>query len=233
MRISPLKYLMRLGIYFFIFLLTTSVFTVFFTRYIPVIVTPYKVYRMVGNLQDYGLGVKVEWSRVKNISPVVVSAVISTEDAKFVDHNGFDFDAISKAREERKKGKRFRGASTISQQTAKNVFCTPHRNWFRKGIEAYFTVLIETFWSKKRIMEVYLNVVEIRPGMYGVGSAAKFVYNKKTSELNVYEAAMIATVLPNPYVMNIMNPSSYMNRRASDVRLLINKTGSVDFDKKK
>lgn len=222
-----------MGVYLVLFFISSSFFSVLLLRHVPVTVTPYKVYRMVGNLQEYGLKIKSKWTRIDDISPLMVVAVVSTEDGKFMQHRGFDLDEIKKTRKERKSGKRFRGASTISQQTAKNVFCTPHRNWFRKGLEAYFTVLIETFWDKKRIMEIYLNVIEIRPCVYGVGSAAKLVYAKQASELNSYEASMIATVLPNPYTMNIEKPSRYMVNRAANVRSLMNKTGKIDLGNKK
>ena len=124
-----------------------------------------------------------------------------------------------------------RGGSTISQQTAKNVFCLPARTWLRKGVEAWFTVLIETFWSKRRIMEVYLNVIETGRNMYGVEAPARDVYGKTAAELNAYEASMIATVLPNPLRRDMAAPSGYMVRRAAQVRSLMGKLGPIEFDR--
>ena len=123
-----------------------------------------------------------------------------------------------------------RGGSTISQQTAKNVFCLPSRTWIRKGFEAYYTLLIETFWSKRRIMEVYLNVIETGENMYGVEAPARHIYGKSAEKLNRHEASMIATVLPNPIRMKLANPSSYMMRRSAQVRSLMNKLPVIDFD---
>lgn len=157
-------------------------------------------------------------------------AVIATEDNNFLQHRGFDIDAIKKAIEENKEGKRIRGASTISQQTAKNLFCSTSRTWFRKGLESYFTVLIEFFWSKQRIMETYLNIIETHPNIYGVEATAKYFYKKPASELNNYEAAMIATVLPSPARMNIGTPSNYMVRRSSQVRNLMTKIPPLDYN---
>ena len=140
-----------------------------------------------------------------------------------------DWEAINQAFDENREGKRLRGGSTISQQTAKNVFCFPSRTWLRKGFEAYYTVLIECCWSKRRIMETYLNVIETGRNMYGVEAPAREVYGKSAKELNRYEASMIATVLPNPLRMRLQNPSNYMVRRAARVRTLMNMVGEVDL----
>ena len=158
-------------------------------------------------------------------------AVIATEDNNFMVHNGFDWEAIKKAYNENREGDRLRGGSTISQQTAKNVFCLPSRTWVRKGFEAYYTLLIETFWSKRRIMEVYLNVIETGRNMYGVEAPARGVYGKTAAELNAYEASMIATVLPNPLRRDMAAPSGYMVRRAAQVRSLMGKLGPIEFDR--
>lgn len=151
-----------------------------------------------------------EWVSIDAISPQMVLAVVAAEDGKFMEHNGFDWESIKKARKYNQRGRKLRGASTISQQTAKNVFLWPKRSWIRKGLEAYFTLLIETFWTKERIMEVYLNVAEMGKGIYGVEAAAKEYYHKSAAKLTRYEAAMIATTLPAPAKRNPAKPSSYM-----------------------
>ena len=133
----------------------------------------------------------------------------------FLQHHGFDWKAMEKAWEQNKKGKRIKGASTISQQTAKNVFLLPARTYLRKGLEAYFTVLIELIWGKERILEVYLNVIEMGPGIYGIETAAQAYYGKTASELNRAEAAMIAAILPNPRKWSPKKPTTYLKGRQS------------------
>lgn len=224
-----MRYLLRLTIYIGIFLLTFSVSMVLLLKFVPVTVTPLKVLRYAENFPECGLKVDSKWVSLEKINPAMQSAVMATEDNNFLTHRGFDWDAIDQAREDNRQGKRLRGASTISMQTAKNVFCTPSRTWMRKGIEACYTVLIETFWSKRRIMEVYLNVIETGRNMYGVEAPARKIYGKTAASLNVYEASMIATVLPNPMVMKLAAPSGYMTRRAAQVRGLMNKLPPLDY----
>jgi monofunctional biosynthetic peptidoglycan transglycosylase len=139
--------------------------------------------------------------------------VIRAEDAKFYIHHGFDFEAIQAAMKYNKTHKKQKGASTISQQTAKNVFLWPSRSWLRKGMEVYFTVLIEALWSKDRILEVYLNVIELGPGVYGVEAASKKYFHKKAKNLSNREGALMAAVLPNPIKFKISRPSAYVLRR--------------------
>ena len=154
-----MRYLGRLLVYLAIFFFTLSVSSVLIARVIPVTVTPLKVLRLVENFPDKGLSVQSNWVPLHRINLSMVRAVIATEDNNFLTHRGFDWDAINKALDENREGGRIRGGSTISQQTAKNVFCLPSRTWTRKAVEAYYTFLIETFWDKRRIMEVYLNVI--------------------------------------------------------------------------
>ena len=169
----------------------TSLIWVMLYRIIPVKITPTMVYRFKQPKQD--------WEPIKHISPHVYYCAIASEDPNFLNHYGFDFEAIKKAYDESKKYKRkLRGGSGISQQCAKNVFLLPVRSWVRKAFETYFTILIETFWNKKRIMEVYLNIIEMGDGIYGIESAAKFYYKKPASRLNLNEAAMIVSCFPNP-----------------------------------
>lgn len=225
-----MRYFGRLLLYLAIFFVTLSVSSVLIARFIPITVTPLKVIRVIENFPDKGLSVQSNWCSLAHINPIMPCAVIATEDNNFMVHNGFDWEAIKKAYNENREGDRLRGGSTISQQTAKNVFCLPSRTWVRKGFEAYYTLLIETFWSKRRIMEVYLNVIETGENMYGVEAPARHVYGKTAEELNRHEASMIATVLPNPIRMKLANPSSYMMRRSAQVRSLMNKLPVIDFD---
>ena len=226
-----MRYIGRLIVYLFLFLATCSIGSVLLLRFVPVTVTPLKVIRLFENRKEHGLKVRSKWVPFDKINPQMIRAVIATEDNHFLTHRGFDWDAIDRALEENKEGKRIRGGSTISQQTAKNIFCPPSRTWLRKGVEAWQTVLIETFWSKRRIMEVYLNIIETGPNMYGVEAPARDIYGKTAAELNRHEASMIATVLPNPLRMRLSAPSDYMVRRAARVRSLMNKLGKIDFDR--
>ena len=210
-----MRYLGRLLVYLAIFFFTLSVSSVLIARVIPVTVTPLKVLRLVENFPDKGLSVQSNWVPLHRINLSMVRAVIATEDNNFLTN---------------REGGRIRGGSTISQQTAKNVFCLPSRTWTRKAVEAYYTFLIETFWDKRRIMEVYLNVIETGENMYGVEAPARQVYGKTAEHLNRHEASMIASVLPNPIRMKIAAPSSYVVRRAAQVRSLMSKLPPVDFD---
>ena len=226
-----MRYIGRLIVYLLLFSATCSVGSVLLLRFVPVTVTPLKIIRLFENPGGEGLEIHSNWVSFDEISPQMIRAVIATEDNRFLTHRGFDWEAIDQALGENREGKRLRGGSTISQQTAKNVFCPPSRTWLRKGVEAWQTILIETFWSKRRIMEVYLNIVETGPNMYGVEAPAREIYGKTAAELNRHEAAMIATVLPNPLRMRLSAPSDYMVRRAAKVRSLMNKLGKIDFDR--
>lgn len=159
------------------------------------------------------LKLKKDWVPFEEISPNLQLAVVCSEDQNFIKHNGFDFEAIDKAMEYNEKHKKTRGASTISQQTAKNVFLWPGRSWVRKGFEVYFTFLIETFWSKQRIMEVYLNVIEMGDGIYGAQAASKNFFHKDATYLSKGEASLIAAVLPNPIKFSAAKPSGYVIQR--------------------
>jgi len=147
------------------------------------------------------------------MSPNIRLAVMASEDQLFPDHNGFDIKSIKKALAKNKKSKRVRGASTISQQVAKNVFLWQGRSWFRKGMEVYFTFMIELLWSKQRILEVYLNVSEMGKGIFGIEAAAQTYFKKSAKKLTRTEAAMIAACLPNPKKYQVKPPSNYVNRR--------------------
>lgn len=225
-----MRYLLRLIVYAAIFFASFSVGYVLILKAVPVTITPLKVIRLVENAPDNHFVANSRYRPLNKINHALAEAVIASEDNFFLTHNGFDWEAIDLAIKNNKTRKRKLGASTISQQTAKNVFCTPKRTWVRKGFETYFTVLIELFWSKREIMGTYLNVIETHPDVYGAEETSRRFYGKHASELNVYEASMIATVLPSPRRMNLSRPSSYMVRRAGDIRRMMNRLPKADFD---
>ena len=166
---------------------------------------------------------------LKQIAQPLVQAVVASEDNLFLDHDGFDMIQIQKARADAEKGKRVRGASTISQQTAKNVFLWPGRTYLRKGIEAYFTVLIEWIWGKERIMEVYLNSIEMGDGIYGAEAVAQAHFKKPAYKLTKAEAALIAATLPNPRKFNSAKPSPYMLKRQTKIMSLMGKLLKIEM----
>jgi monofunctional biosynthetic peptidoglycan transglycosylase len=163
----------------------------------------------------HGDGLKRTYVGMKDISPNARLAVISTEDQLFPDHDGFDFKNIEKAMKHNQKSKSLHGASTISQQVAKNVFLWQGRNWFRKGLEVYFTFMIELVWGKRRILEMYLNVAEMGKGIYGVEAAARFYYHKPAKDLTRLEAARIAACLPNPKIYTVKPLSDRVASRSA------------------
>jgi len=224
-----LKFLRNLILLFFII----SIGWVVLARFVPVLVTPLMMIRSVESLVDGEMPKNSKrWVSIDKISPNIVQAVVASEDNLFMSHHGFSFNDISKAIKHNKKGKRIRGGSTISQQTAKNVFLWPERSYLRKGLEAYFTVLIEFVWSKKRIMEVYLNVIEMGDGVYGIEAASLENFGVHASELSKSQAATIAACLPNPRKFNAAHPSSYIIKRKFKIMSLMGKIEKVDFDKK-
>ena len=192
------------------FLIITIGLVVLF-KWIPVPITPLMVIRYFEN--DSPKILKHDWKSLENISENLQLAVICSEDQNFLKHNGFDIAAIEKAIESNKNGKRIRGASSISQQTAKNVFLWPKRSWLRKGFETYFTFLIELFWSKERIMEVYLNSIEMGNGIYGAEAASQYWFKKPATKLSNLEASAIAAILPNPRKYKANPASNYIASR--------------------
>jgi monofunctional glycosyltransferase len=165
-----------------------------------------------------GEGLDYQWRGLNDISPNLVNAAIAAEDARFCSHHGFDIEAIQKALDHNAEGGRIRGGSTISQQTAKNVFLWPGRDWIRKGLEAGYTVLIETVWSKRRIGEVYRNVVKWAPGAYGAQAAAQHWFGKDAADLTPREAARLAAILPAPRRYKAASPGPYVRRRAARIQ---------------
>lgn len=200
-------------------------------RFVPVPVTPLMVIRLVEQTFDPEKKVRLykDWVPMSEISRHAPQAVFAAEDQKFLTHKGFDFEAMEKAWVNNKKGKRIKGASTITQQTVKNVFLWPGRSYLRKGLEAYFTVLVELLWSKERIMEVYLNVIEMGDGIYGIEAAAQAYYNKPAAKLNRNQAAMIAAVLPNPIRWTPAKPTGYIRGRQSWIMRQMNNLEPLGF----
>ena len=191
----------------------STILSVVALRWLPVYYTPLMFIRMV---QQYSAGQELtlhhHWVSLDKISPSLPTAVMASEDARFLDHNGFDYKAIEQAAMHNMKHpeKRKHGASTISQQTAKNVFLWPGRSWIRKGFEVYFTALIELCWSKQRIMEVYLNSIEMGDGIYGADAVAQWHFGTTASELTKEQCALIAVSLPKPICFDSAHPSRYM-----------------------
>ena len=204
------KWLRWLVILFF----ASSIGSVVLYRWLPVYVTPLMVIRCA---QQIGRGEQIRlrhhWVPIKEMSQYLPVAVMASEDQRFMEHHGFDFNAIGQAWQDNKHGKRQRGGSTISQQTAKNVFLWPAHSWVRKGLEAYFTALIELCWSKERIMEVYLNSIEMGDGIYGAEAVAQWNFGCSAAQLTRSNCALIAATLPNPLRFSSKNPSGYMLRR--------------------
>jgi monofunctional glycosyltransferase len=165
------------------------------------------------NLSQKEFSIQAKWLSYNYISDNAKLAVIASEDQRFANHYGFDFSAIQKAYSNNQKGKKIKGASTISQQVAKNIFLWPARSWIRKGLEVYFTVLIETFWPKERILEMYLNIAELGDGIFGVEAASQEYYKKSARDLSLSQAAMFASVLPNPRKYFPNKPTRYILKR--------------------
>ena len=192
----------------------STILFVLLLRWCPVYITPLMLIRCV---QQVGRGEEIRlrhhWVPIEEMSPHLPVAVMASEDQRFLEHHGFDFKEIDNALKERSEGKRQRGASTISQQTAKNVFLWNGGSWFRKGLEAYFTALIELMWSKERIMEVYLNSIEMGDGIYGAEAVSQLHFGYPATELTKANCALIAATLPNPLKYSSKDPSFYVLRR--------------------
>jgi monofunctional biosynthetic peptidoglycan transglycosylase len=207
-----------------------SVGSVILFRFAPVPITPLMVSRAFETYSDGpGFGWKKEWVALDELPSCVANAMICAEDSRFLEHSGFDFTAIKKAMDQNAEGKKVKGASTISQQTAKNLFLWQGRTWLRKGLEAYFTVLIELFWSKQRIMEVYVNIIEMGNGVYGIQAAAMQYYQKDARKLKAGEAAMVASILPNPRKWSPLKPSSQIYRKQQRILKGMRQTKSPNW----
>lgn len=196
----------------------STILAVLIYRWVPVYVTPLMLIRCVQQVsRGERIRLKHHWVPLDSMSIYMPVAVMASEDQRFLDHHGFDFKEIGNALQERASGKRHRGGSTISQQTAKNVFLWPKSSWVRKGFEAYFTLLIEVVWGKHRIMEVYLNSIEMGDGIYGAEAVAQQHFSREASQLTRPNCALIAATLPNPLKFSSQSPSPYMLRRQTEI----------------
>jgi monofunctional biosynthetic peptidoglycan transglycosylase len=242
-RRPPLAYRIFKGLMFaaLLFLIATVTGT-FLLRFIPPITSGVMIERFIeahmslpssGKTRAKKISYRksYQWKQLHKIAPIMGVAVVTSEDQEFAEHFGFDWGAIVKAIEYNQKHRRTRGASTISQQTAKNLFLWTGRSWVRKGLEVYFTVLIETLWSKERILEVYLNIIEFGDGIYGVEAAAQHFFNKSAAQLNSNEAALLAAVLPNPHIYKAGNPSPYVLGRQQWILNNMHRVGGTEYIK--
>jgi len=179
--------------------------------------------------RDWGFRVAYDWRDRDEVSSHLAVAVIASEDQRFADHHGFDLKAIEKARAVHERGGRLRGASTISQQTAKNLFLWSGRSWVRKGVEAWYTLLVEALWPKSRIIEVYVNVAEFGDGVYGAQAAARTYFGKDASRLSTAEAARLAAVLPSPKRYSAASPGPYVQRRTREIQRQMRQIGGAGY----
>jgi len=206
-----------------------SVAGVVLFRWVPLPFSSVMLQRQVEALVTDEPWVQYEWVSYSQQSPHLALAVIASEDQRFLSHYGFDFEAIQQALEEAREGGRRRGASTITQQVAKNVFLWNGRSWVRKGLEAYFTVLIELIWPKQRILEVYLNIAEMGPNVFGSGAASKKYFNKPPAKLTRAQAALLAASLPNPRRYKVAAPGSYMRSRQAWIQRQMRLFGGIGY----
>ncbi len=199
-------------------------------KFIPVPFTPLMITRaMEQKAANNEMICSHDWVPIQEISINIQKAVIASEDGTFLTHNGFDFTAMQKAFKNNNRGRRIKGGSTISQQTAKNVFLWQGRSYIRKAFEAYFTILIEIVWGKERIMEVYLNSIEMGNGVYGIEAAAKHWYKKEAVKLTPQQAASIAAILPNPRKFKATNSSTFINNRKTKIVKLMRYVGKLEY----
>jgi monofunctional biosynthetic peptidoglycan transglycosylase len=227
---SFMSKLSRLLFKVFLWFLGLSVFFVLLFKYVPVPFTPLMAIRAIENkTAGKEMVCSHDWEPLENISVNLQKAVIASEDGTFLKHNGFDFTAMQKAYKSNERGRKIKGGSTISQQTAKNVFLWQGRSYLRKGLEAYFTVLIEFIWGKERIMEVYLNSIEMGDGVYGAQAAAEHWYRKDAANLTPLQAAGIAAILPNPRKFTATSSSSYINNRKTKIMRVMRSVGKIEY----
>lgn len=221
------KFLLKLFLWF----IGLTVFWVLLYKFVPVPYTPLMAIRSIEGDANYKT--RHDWVPIEEISPYLQLAVICAEDQTFLSHSGFDRKAIEKAMKNNEKGKKLRGGSTISQQTAKNAFLWPQRSWFRKGMEAYFTLLIENLWSKERILEVYLNSIEMGDGVFGAEAASQYWFHKSAKNLRIEDAAAIAAILPSPQRYRANPPGAYVARQTQWIMKQMRYHGPFTLEKKK
>ena len=222
-----LKKIKRFVILTLVAFCTMSTSWVLLYKWAPVKWTPLMLKRTVQNIGEKGYKNTRTWVDLEDISPVMVRAVMASEDGRFMEHWGFDLKELIKMKKEHKsKGKKIRGCSTISQQVAKNCFTFCGHSWWRKGFETYYTVLIELFWSKERIMEVYLNIAETGKGVFGVEAAAQKYFGRSAAKLNTHQAVSIACVLPTPLKRN---PKTVSQKNQSKYNITYKRTGQTAY----
>jgi len=230
-RRRPTRWPARIGLVLVGLLVGYPVAALLLLRWVPPLTTAFIAQKQVAAWatgdREFRLGYR--WTPMREISPYAGLAVVASEDQKFPRHSGFDVEAIEDALEDRERGRRVRGASTISQQVAKNLFLWPGRSFVRKGLEAYLTVLIEALWPKRRILEVYLNIAEMGPGTFGVGAASRRFFGKEPRALTPGEAALLAAVLPNPRRLHADRPSTYVRSRAGWIRRQMDQLGGPSY----
>ena len=227
LRIKIFRIFCKVMLWFF----CITIFLVFFFKWIPVPFTPLMIFRAYETRPE-GKGKyksSHDWVPIEDISLNMQKAVIVSEDGTFLTHNGFDFKAMQLAAKNNSKGKKLKGGSTISQQTAKNVFLWQGRSYLRKGLEAYFTFLIELIWGKERIMEVYLNSIEMGDGIYGIEAATQYWYSKPSKSLTKREAAGIAAILPNPRKFKASHSSGYIETRKTKIVRRMGYVGKISY----
>jgi monofunctional biosynthetic peptidoglycan transglycosylase len=211
--------------------LAVTFFLVAMLRWLPPVTSAFMLQAQAAALrqqrQDFKLS--YQWSDWEHISPHAGIAVVAAEDQRFARHFGFDFSAIAKAWKHNRTGKRLRGASTISQQTAKNLFLYPRQNYLRKALETYFTVLIEQLWPKRRILEIYLNIAQFGDGIYGIEAASRAFFHKPAQRLEPQEAALLAAVLPNPIQLRVEKPSGYVKKRRNWILRQMRQLGGTSY----
>ena len=202
---------------------------VFLLKWLPPVATPLMVQRAIEYRADEDFKTRYKWVPYERISAEMARAVIAAEDNLFFDHDGFDRKAIKQAIQDKKAGKAQRGGSSISQQTAKNVFCSHRRDFIRKAFETYFTVLIEWMWGKERILEVYLNVAEMGKGIYGAEAAAQAYWKEPASEISRRQASLLAACLPSPLKRSPVKPGNYVSRQANTISSRVNSISYPDW----
>jgi len=220
------KWILKFAIFFFV----STVLLVFSMRWINPVTSSIMVQRQISGLfkGEFEL-IKYHWVDYDDVSKFMPIAIVAAEDQNFPNHFGFDFKQIEKALKENKRGRRVRGASTITQQVAKNLFLWEGKSFVRKGIEAYFTLLIELLWDKQRILEVHMNIAEMGDKIFGVGTASVAYFKKPAAGLNIRQAALLAAILPNPKKYSAVKPSGYVRGRQNWIVRQINSLGGADY----
>jgi monofunctional glycosyltransferase len=230
-RRSMWRRLLRGGVFAALAWIALTWLCVLILRFVPPVTSAFMLERRLSAIAhgEHGFALKYQWIPFNKVSSDLPIALIAAEDQKFPVHHGFDLKAIADALDDAEEGERLRGASTISQQTAKNLFLWNGRSFVRKGFEAYFTVLLELTWPKRRILEVYLNIAEFGDGVYGAQAAAEEFFRKPAAQLGPHESALLASVLPNPKKLRPDRPSAYVARRAEWVERQVRQLGGAGY----